>query len=260
MPGKTPPHNFFDTNLPIALAHRGGDEKFVENTSAAFDDAYKLGYRYFETDVHYTVDNELVAFHDNDLTRVMDVDMPIAALTQKQRLALHKVQKQHVPLLDELLKKFPDVYFHIDAKALPAVQPLSEIIKKNHAEKRVCVASFSAKSLLQLRKLLPDVYTTVTQREVAHIRFKAPIARIPDVHNRVFSIPTHVFYNHNRLPLLTPKSIQKLHDKGCKILVWTINEPDEMHRLLDWGVDGLFTDKLRALKKVLIERGQWPEA
>jgi glycerophosphoryl diester phosphodiesterase len=254
-------HPFLDTTLPIALAHRGGNEKFPENTLAAFQDAYDLGYRYFETDVHYTVDKELVAFHDGSLKRVLDIDIPIAALTKKQRLSIRFGNNQHVPLLSELLLTFPDAYFHIDAKSPLAVAPLAETIIALKAENRVCVSSFSAVNLLRLRKLLPDVHTTVTQRELALLRYNAPTAKLPPLKSRVISIPTHIFHEHTpqRVRLITERSIRRFHRRGCKVFVWTINDELQMTQLLNMGVDGFFTDKLRVLKKVLQDRGEWPE-
>jgi glycerophosphoryl diester phosphodiesterase len=251
--------SYFDSIQPIAFAHRGGDEKFPENTMAAFQDAYQLGYRHFETDVHYTIDKELVAFHDDNLARLLGVKTTIAELTKKQRRSITFGENQHVPLLTELFTSFPDVYFHIDAKSSAAVIPLAEVIKSHHAEGRVCVSSFTAKNVLQLRKLLPDVYTTATQRELAKIRYRTPIAKLPELHNRILSIPIYALHDRQpqRIALITPKSIKRFHSKGCKVFVWTINTEQEMHTLLDMGVDGIFTDKLRVLKKVLESRKQW---
>jgi glycerophosphoryl diester phosphodiesterase len=253
--------SFQDAPLPIAFAHRGGDEKFPENTLAAFQDAYDLGYRYFETDVHYTIDHELVAFHDGNLKRVVGIDNTIATLTKDQRLNLQLEDNQHVPLLSELLTTFPDAYFHIDAKSRAAVHPLAKTIQDLDAQSRVCVSSFSAKNLVQLRHLLPESCTTTTQREVALMRYKLPIGKLPEQRSRILSIPTHIFYNWHkpRLSIITPKWIRRLHDNDCKVFVWTVNDETKMNELLDAGVDGLFTDKLRVLKQVLQSRGQWQE-
>ena len=77
-------HPYFDTQLPVGLAHRGGAKlaanRHVENTLAAFRTAVDLGYRYLETDVHATTDGALLAFHDSRLDRVTDATGVIAEL------------------------------------------------------------------------------------------------------------------------------------------------------------------------------------
>jgi glycerophosphoryl diester phosphodiesterase len=250
-------HSFFDFPMPIPFAHRGGNEKFPENTIAAFQDAYKLGYRYFETDVHYTAGRELIAFHDTDLQRTVGINGPITSLTRAQRQQLRTTQHYSIPLLDELLTTFPDVYFHIDAKSKLAVEPLVSAIKTHHAENRVCLASFSSHNLKQIRTLLPNVATITTRFEIASLRYGLPLIRTPGPLSRNLAIPPTILYKRDRIPLLHEEAVERLHAKNCKVYIWTINEPAEMRRLLNMGVDGIITDKLRVLKKVLQERQQW---
>jgi glycerophosphoryl diester phosphodiesterase len=57
--------------------------------------------------------------------------------------------------------------------------------------------------------------------------------------------------------IVTPAFVATAHAAGCPVHVWTIDEPDEMHRLLDLGVDGIMTDRPSVLKQVLSQRGAW---
>ena len=66
-------------------------------------------------------------------------------------------------------------------------------------------------------------------------------------------VPTH----RNRIPLVTRQFVRGAHRLGIDVHVWTIDDPAEMHRLLDLGVDGIMTDRCQVLKDVLVERGQW---
>jgi glycerophosphoryl diester phosphodiesterase len=247
----------FDRPWPIAFAHRGGNERFPENTLAAFQDAYKLGYRYFETDVHYTVDHELVAFHDDNLGRILGLHGGIAGLTKASRQSTLIDGNHHVPLLAELLETFPDAYFNIDTKSAAAVEPLIKTIKKQQATDRVCLASFDMRNIRRMRQLLPKTSTMATTFETMSLKTIPKLARFSNAPTRYLEIPTHFFYERRRVRFVTPRFISTLHAGGHKIFVWTINDPTEMHALLDMGVDGLFTDKLRVLKAVLIERNQW---
>jgi glycerophosphoryl diester phosphodiesterase len=63
---------------------------------------------------------------------------------------------------------------------------------------------------------------------------------------------------HGRIEVLTPGFIRRAHALGLVVHVWTVNEPAEMRRLLQLGVDGIVTDRADLLRDVLQERGEWP--
>lgn len=250
-------HSFFDYPYPIPFAHRGGNELYPENTMAAFRHAYSLGYRYLETDVHYTAGHELVAFHDTELLRTAGVSGKIANLTVEQRKHLLFDGKHPIPLLAELLETFPDAYFNIDAKSPAAIEPLVKVLKKHAALDRVCVTSFSRQRLKQLRVLVPGTPTSTTTFESIALRSRLGRRRLLHAESRYLEIPAHAFVQRKRVPLVNQRFVERLHKHGHKVYIWTVNDEDEMVRLLDMGVDGLFTDKVSLLKQLLQSRGQW---
>jgi glycerophosphoryl diester phosphodiesterase len=65
-----------------------------------------------------------------------------------------------------------------------------------------------------------------------------------------------------RVPVFRDDLVARAHDAGLRLIVWTVNEPATMNRLLDRGADGIITDRPDVLREVLIARGQWhaPEA
>ncbi|HET9174549.1 MAG TPA: glycerophosphodiester phosphodiesterase family protein [Candidatus Saccharimonadales bacterium] len=257
MTTRTKPHAFFDYPYPIPLAHRGGDEVYPENTLAAFSHAYALGYRYFETDVHYTVGHELVAFHDTNLLRTAGSSGKVADLTAAARKSIRFQDKYPLPLLSELLEAFPDVYFNIDAKSDSAVEPLVATLARHGALHRVCLASFSAPRLARLRHLAPQVPMGASRYEIAALW--SGISLPPHINDtpKYVEMPAYALWEQKRVPLITKRIIDRLHAKGHKILIWTVNEEHEMQQLLDLGVDGIFTDKPEVLKRVLQARSAW---
>jgi glycerophosphoryl diester phosphodiesterase len=265
-----PPHlqhwPYLQHSGPIALAHRGGLEDGPENTMRAFAGAVARGYRYLETDVHATVDGVLLAFHDDRLDRVADRPGVIAELPFAEVCAA-RVGGEPIPLLEDLLGSFPEVRVNIDIKAAAAIELLVRTLDRTGARDRVCVGSFSQARLTRFRALTHGrVCTSLGPVEVAALRavsylpgrapalLRGAVAQVPVAEQlpRLGRLP-----QLGRLPIVDRRFIDAAHRRGVGVHVWTINDPDEMRRLLDLGVDGLITDRPSVLRNVLTERGQW---
>ena len=67
----------------------------------------------------------------------------------------------------------------------------------------------------------------------------------------------HVPIQLGAVPIFADRLIVRAHRLGVRVVVWTVDEPDLMHRLLDAGVDGIITDRPDILRAVMIERGVW---
>ncbi|MHB1138544.1 MAG: glycerophosphodiester phosphodiesterase [Microthrixaceae bacterium] len=264
-----PLHSFYDQRFPIAVAHRGGMESAPENTFAAFRAAYDLGFRHLETDVHVTADGVLIAFHDDALDRVTDRSGTIRELPWSEVSAALIGGTEPIPTLDQLLEEFPDIWFNIDAKSDDAVVALAAALRRHGAIARVCAGSFSDERLRRLRSLLgPELCTAASPPEVTQLVATAQVsARTrrqegPDEGPRRGVVPrpyqcVQVPVRHGRVTIVTPELVRAAHRRGCHVHVWTIDDPTEMHRLLDLGVDGIMTDRPSVLREVLLERGQW---
>lgn len=245
----------------LAFAHRGGayhpEIEGLENTLAAFKHAVALGYDYLETDVHVTSDGVLLAFHDRVLDRVTDTQGAIAELTfEEVRQALVGGREQ-VPTLAQLFDEFPRARFNIDIKSTAAVVALAEFVENREAWDRVLVGSFGPARLAQFRRLTRGrVPTSAGPIEVALFRF-LPSARLADWLTRRRVAALQVPHRRGRWVVASSGLVRRAHAVGKHVHVWTIDDPQEMHELLDRGVDGLFTDRTDLLKDVLVERGQW---
>jgi glycerophosphoryl diester phosphodiesterase len=247
----------------IAMAHRGGamhaELVGLENTLDAFRHAVKLGYHYLETDVHASRDGVLLAFHDAVLDRVTDRLGPLATLTAEE-IGQARIAGAHaVPTMAELLEEFPAVRFNIDLKAEAAVHPLAALIERTGAHGRVCVGSFSPRRMRAFRALTAGrVATSASPPEVAAVK-AAPSAALARTMLRGPHRPAalQVPHRRGRLTVVTPTFVRRAHAAGLHVHVWTVDEPDDMHHLLDLGVDGLITDRTDLLRDVLVARGQW---
>ena len=244
---------YLDTPLPLAIAHRGGAGDWPENTMPAFEAAVGLGFTYVETDVHATSDGVLVAFHDESLDRVTDRTGLIRDLTWSEVSAARVDGREPIPLLEDILGHFPDVRVNIDAKHDTAVDPLVEVVRRTGVIDRICIGSFSGRRLRRIRTALgPGLCTSMGPVEVAMLKlagFGVPVAmRAPCAQVPVRQGPFRV---------VDARFVRGAHRRGVQVHVWTIDDPAEMHRLLDLGVDGIMTDHPKALRSVLEERGEW---
>ncbi|WP_435644040.1 glycerophosphodiester phosphodiesterase [Streptomyces sp. H49] len=248
-------HPYLDHPGPLAFAHRGGAADGVENTEAQFRRAVETGYRYLETDVHATADGRLVAFHDATLDRVTDGAGRIADLPWARVRQARVGGREPVPLFEELLDAFPEARWNVDVKAEPALRPLLELIERTNAWDRVCVGSFSEARVMRARRLAgPRLATSFGTRGVLNLRLRS--WGLPAVVRRS-AVAAQVPVAQSGVPVVDHRFLRAAHALGLQVHVWTINDPDSMHRLLDLGVDGIMTDHIDTLRKVMEERGVW---
>jgi glycerophosphoryl diester phosphodiesterase len=253
---------YLDHEGPIAMAHRGGalhpDNLGYENSMHAFEHAVGLGYRYLETDLHATSDGVVIAFHDDRLDRVTDARGMIGQLPAAEiaRARIHGLDP--IPRLSELLSGFPQARFNIDAKSPAAVRLLAETIVEHEAYDRVCVSSFGVRRVHELRRRLGRrVASCVSAAGVAANRFLPWLTRVLQSPAPVLQIPARHRFRGRTVTLVTPRLIADVHRAGKQVHVWTVDDRPEIERLIDLGVDGIFTDRIDTLKDVLVERGRW---
>ena len=234
---------------------------------AAFEIAVGLGYEYLETDVHRTRDGFLVAFHDARLERTTDRAGPIAELDLLEvhaadagyafspdggRTFPFRGQGLRVPLLEDLLQRWPQACVNLDPKADASVVPLVRLLDRLGAWDRVCVGSFSDARLRLVRTLARGrACTSMGPRAVAAACASAPAGIVPRLGADCIQVPLR----HGRIPIVTARFVAAAHRRGLPVHVWTVNDAATMHAMLDLGVDGIMTDRLRLLRDVFAERG-----
>jgi glycerophosphoryl diester phosphodiesterase len=241
----------------LAIAHRGGAGLAPENTMDAFARSYALGVRYLETDLRITADGVLVVFHDARLDRVTNGHGAInrATLTHLREL---RVGGTHcIPTLTEVLEAFPDACFTIDLKDERAIGELARVLIRTGSTHRVCVAGAWDSWLRRLRaEVGPELSTALGWRHLGTLVASAH-ARVGLAGMRLSGTFAHVPLRVGRLPVYGERLIARARAVGVSIIVWTVDEPDQMHRLLDAGVAGIITDRPDLLREVLIARDQW---
>ncbi|MGM0833498.1 glycerophosphodiester phosphodiesterase [Halomonas qinghailakensis] len=268
------------------IAHRGASGHAPESTMAAYELAHEWGVDYLELDVQLTSDGELVIFHDDAIDRTSDGEGKINDYTLEELMALDTgtwfneanaekadaaFEGAQILTLEALFERFGhDARYYIETKS-PQLNPgleeaLVETLEKHEMIEngRVLVQSFEQDSLLKVRELNERVpliqlvwyspseedndrlveWTGVTPgpAEITDEDFQA-------IAEYAVGIGTNVTYNGE--DVINASFIRQAQENGLPVHVYTINETDEMKRLQDWGVNGLFTDYADRLLDIL---------
>ncbi|PRB18860.1 glycerophosphodiester phosphodiesterase family protein [Microbacterium sp. MYb62] len=245
-------HPYFSkARYPRVLAHRGlitaaGEDSGVwENSAAAFAAAHAAGVDFIETDCQVTADGDVVLFHDATLDRLLGDPRAVRDVRTRE---LRAVFADHGGLLTvaEALASFPDVRFNIDVKTASAVEPLGRILAEH--THRVLVTSFSDANR---RATLASVLRAGASMRPATSGGSATIASLRALSALRLS-PSRVLRDidalqiperHGALKVLTPALLRAAHRRGVEVHVWTVNEAEDMRRLVAAGVDGIVSDR-----------------
>ncbi|MDT9699446.1 glycerophosphodiester phosphodiesterase [Streptomyces sp. P17] len=248
-------HPYLDHPGPIPFAHRGGAADGLENTLLQFRRAVDLGYRYLETDVHATRDGKLVAFHDSTLDRVTDGAGKIADLPWADVRHARVAGQEPVPLFEELLDAFPEARWNVDVKAESALLPFLDLVERTGTWNRICLGSFSEARVVRAQRLAgTQLATSYGTRGVLSLRLRS--WGLPAAVRRS-AVAAQVPEMQSGIQVVDHRFVRTAHAHGLQVHVWTVNEEDRMHRLLDLGVDGIMTDHIETLRKVMEDRGVW---
>ena len=164
--------------------------------------------------------------------------------------------REPVPLLADILGTWSDLRVNIDCKTREAEGALISTLREFDCLDRVCVGSFSDSRLGRFRAEFGDALcTSAGPREVA-LLVAGSLLSIRSGDNtgpHAAQVPVR----QGPLPVVTRRFVDSCHDKGMQVHVWTIDDPSEISRLLDLGVDGIMSDDIRALRDVFAARGLW---
>ena len=253
---------------PFGIAHRGGAALWPENTFRAFQGALGHGITRIETDAHLTRDGVVVLSHDPSLARCAGVARSIMDLTWREVQRADagatyspdggmtfpfRNQGLGVPRLDDVLGTFPGAGLTVDLKARDdgaLARAVWEVIRRACAEDRVAVGSFSSRRLAAFRACSGGrVPTGAGTREAASFATRAAIGLAGrDVHEyRVLALPGRT----RRWALVTARLVEQAHAAGLQVHVWTVDDPAEMRRLFQLGVDAVMSDRPDTLAAVL---------
>jgi glycerophosphoryl diester phosphodiesterase len=246
---------FLSGPLPRIIAHRGLAIEAPENTLLAFLRALNAGATHLETDVHGSADGVAVISHDPDLSRLIGRDVRIEQLTMNELRRVDLGHGQSFCSLAEALDAFPEARFNIDVKDSRAAAPTAEAVQKARATERVLITSFDEKRRRAAADALPGVASSasVTRFLPAILGAKLGLSGVARSALRGL-VAVQIPERDHGVRLVTARTVRILHAAGVEVHVWTVNDPRDMTRLLDLGVDGLVTDRCDLLKSLVASR------
>lgn len=252
--------------LPLVIAHQGGDGLWPSNTMYAFQRASELGVDVLEMDLHVAKDGALVLMHDETVDRTTDGSGELITMTleELQQLdagydwstddgATHPYRGQgiSVPTLEEVFQAFPGQRMLIEIKnsSLPVNDPLCELIQDYDMQEKVMVAAFKDDVLDLFREDCPGIPTSGARDEVTNfvLLSKVGLGFLVAPKYQSLQVPEE----SNGITIMTPRFVRAAHRRNLHVEPWTINDPDRMREFIDWGVDGIITDRPDLMLEVL---------
>jgi glycerophosphoryl diester phosphodiesterase len=154
-----------------------------------------------------------------------------------------------VPRFEELLEELPGVRLNAEAKVREAAGGLVEIIRRHGAEERVLVAAELETSRSGVRGY-PGPWGA-SRRQITRFwaLHRLPLGRLYTPRADALQVPEE----WSGLRVLTPRFVKEAHARNIPIHVWTVDDPGDMRRLLEWGVDGVQSDRPDLLAEVLCQ-------
>jgi glycerophosphoryl diester phosphodiesterase len=224
----------------LNLAHRGASAHIDENTIQAVQLAYEMGADGCEIDVHVCRTGEMIVMHDKEVDSTTDGKGLITDLTLSEIKKYRTASGYEVPTLREVLTIIPnDKLLNIELKGVGSGHAFIDRWKEFY------------QPLIAAEQLIFSSFRESELKQIPANTFKIA-SFVDDPDTGLFQIVTaNRFSVHMRGDVADEQSIAFFHDKGLKAYVWTVNEPEEMRRLIRQGADGIFTDDPRLLQSVL---------
>ena len=209
---------------PLRLGHRGAraSSDFAENTLESFQLCLDHGCDGFEFDVRRSSDGIAVICHDPE----------VRGLT----IARTSASELHLPTLDQVLAKFSSrAFLDIELKVSGLESNTVRALHSSPPAQGFVVSSFDPEILRAVRRLNPSI----------------PLGFLYDEARRSpnFDLVPEWIIPH--VSLVTPDVISDFKARGIKVMSWTVNRPEEMERLRDWGIDALISDDTILLAQII---------
>jgi glycerophosphoryl diester phosphodiesterase len=248
----------------MLVAHRGGSALAPENTMTAFRLATEAWWAdMLEMDARITRDGHVVVIHDATVDRTTNGTGPVSDFTLREIQTLdagYRFQDESggypfrgkgavVPTLEEVLVTFQDVWINVECKEPTVAAPLAALVSRLGAEHRVLIAAEREPSRRQAAGYRGPWGASLEQGLLFWILHALPGGSPYTPRADILQVPE----TWKGLRVVTPRFVRAAHRLNLPVQVWTVDRLEDMRRLLEWGVDGIQTDRPDLLSGLLTE-------
>jgi glycerophosphoryl diester phosphodiesterase len=250
---------------PLLIAHRGGSALAPENTLTAFRSAAVIwAADMIELDVRASADGHCVVIHDDTLERTTNGSGLVSALSVDELKSLdagyhftrdggatHPFRGRGITIstFDEVLEALPRMRFTVEVKTGAAQTPLFAAIERHAAHQRVIAAGMHARDRTEFKDYRGAISASGETMRRFYLLHRLGLARFASTHFDCVHAP-EVW---GGMRIVTARFVRDLKDHDIPLYVWTVDDPDDMLRLLSWGVEGILSDRPDLLGRVLHE-------
>ena len=232
--------------MPKIIAHRGASGHAPENTMAAFQLALEMAADGIELDAMLTKDGEVVVIHDDSLDRTTNGTGAVHDFTLAELQRLDAGGGEKIPPLSEVLTHFAGRFLiNIELKNYSSIFDslpikVAEMIKTHKCAQSVLISSFNPFNLPRFHRRLPEVPVGLltNKNKARHWLW------------RLF----HYDALHPYFSDVDASLVSALHARGRQVNVWTVDDPAEIRRLADLGVDSIITNDPKSTRTILEAR------
>ena len=236
------------------FAHRGASAYAPENTMAAFKLAIRQGIFWIELDVKLSADNVVMVIHDQSVDRTTSGNGLVNNFTYSELKKLDAGSHFDIAFREEPIPSLEEVFIEIRKFTLFNIEltnyrspndtlpvKVADLISTYRMNERVLISSFNPLALMRFHRILPEIPIGL----LALPGIKGMWARS--------WIGNFLTYQSLHLEIMDVSKdiISRNHNLDRKIFVYTVNNEDDMKRLFEMGVDGIFTDDPLLARQVL---------
>jgi len=229
----------------LNIAHRGASGRFPENTLKAFGAAIDAGAQMCELDVQLSRDGALVVIHDDTVDRTTDGRGAVRAMTLDELKRLdagarygNEFKGERIPTLNEVLALTEGrCGLNIELKSAGVERKVCDLIVEHRALATAMVSGFDWDALAIVHHLEPRVRVGLLASQWPARLVGAAFEMRADAINP-------------RSDIVTEDLCIAAHQRNLSVYTWTVDEPDEMRRLIAFGVDGIMTNYPERLREL----------